>query len=352
MEQNKLKHIASMFQTAAAPARVEPMGEGLINDTYRVVTEAGDDAPQYVLQRINHLIFTDVDALQRNIERVTAHIRAKLTAAGVADADRRVLTLIPLKDSDKTYAEVDGNYWRMTLLIPGSQTINDITPRTAYLTGRAIGDFQAMLADLPGEPVAESIPRFHDMEFRLAQLAEAVEADRAGRVAQVADLLDHIRKYQEDMTWAEREYRAGRLPKRVCHCDTKVSNILFDTEGQVLCVIDLDTLMPSFVSSDYGDFLRTAACTTAEDEPDLSRIGVRRDIIDSFTEGYLSTATFLTDSEKALLPRAIAMFPYMQAVRFLTDYLNGDTYYKTAYPEHNLVRTRAQLRLFDLVNTL
>lgn len=336
-----------MFRIVGDVESVTPLGDGLINDTYRVTTTSGGD--EYVLQRINHHIFTDVAALQENIGRVTGHIRARLEAGGATDIDRRVLRLIPLKDSDKSYAEVDGNYWRMTLLIPDSVTLTEVNERTAYLTGRAIGEFEAMLSDLPGDPIAESIPRFHDMEYRLEQLREAVRADRAGRVKEVGDLLALIERYADDMTWAEREYRAGRLPKRVCHCDTKVSNILFDrTTGDPLCVIDLDTLMPSFVSSDYGDFLRTAACTAPEDEPDLAKVGVNREIVDAFTEGYLSTATFLTDKERELLPRSIAMFPYMQGVRFLTDYLNGDTYYKTAYPEHNLVRARAQMRLFEL----
>lgn len=351
MELNKLKEIASMFQIDGTVESVEPMGEGLINDTFRVRVSS-PDAPGYVLQRINHNIFTDVEALQRNISRVTAHIRAKLVAAGVSDPDRRVLSLIPVRNSGKTYVEVDGNYWRMTLLIAGSRTISEVTPATARLTGEAIGEFQTMLADLPGEPLAESIPRFHDMEYRLAQLDEAVAADAAGRLSRVSDIVEQIRSMAHEMTWAEREYRAGRLPKRVCHCDTKVSNLLFDSEGRVLCVIDLDTLMPSFISSDYGDFLRTAAATAPEDEPDLERIDVRPDIIEAFTEGYLSSATFLTPAEKELLPRAIAMFPYMQAVRFLTDYLNGDTYYKTQYPEHNLVRTRAQLRLLERVRAV
>lgn len=349
MDERDLKKIARMFQTEGSIDRIVPMGDGLINDTYRVVTIPAS-APDYVLQRINHNIFTDVEALQDNIGRVTTHIRSKLIAAGTPDPDRRVLTLVPLRDSARTYIKSGGNYWRMTLFIPGSRTLTAVTPETALLTGRAIGEFQTMLADLPGAPLAEPIPRFHDMEFRLAQFREAIDADVVGRVASVSDLINKILGRANEMTWAEREYRAGRLPKRVCHCDTKVSNLLFDEDGSVLCVIDLDTVMPSFVSSDYGDFLRTAACTAPEDEPDLSRIGVRNDIIDSFTRGYLSAASFLTPVERQLLPRAILMFPYMQAMRFLTDYINGDTYYKIKEPGHNLIRTRAQLRLLDLLS--
>lgn len=349
MNEEKLNKIARMFQVEGEIDKISPLGDGLINDTYRVVTLHAT-TPDYVLQRINHLIFTDVDALQHNIERVTSHIHAKLEASGVDDIDRRVLTPVKAKGSDKTYVEVDGEFWRMTILIPDSCTLTSVTPETARLTGAAIGNFQAMLADLPGEPLVESIPRFHDMEYRLQQLREAMDADVAGRLESVRDLTDRLLARTDEMTWAEREYRAGRLPKRVCHCDTKVSNLLFDHAGNVLCVIDLDTMMPSFVSSDYGDFLRTAACTTPEDEPRTELIGVRRDIIDAFTDGYLSTATFLTDAERELLPRAILMFPYMQAVRFLTDYLNGDTYYKIQYPDHNLVRTRAQMRYLDLLS--
>lgn len=351
MDVKKLNEIVSEFDIRGSVASISPMGDGLINDTYRVMT-ADASTPDYVLQRVNHRVFTDVDALQRNIERVTAHIRSRLEAEGCRDIDRRVLTLVPVKGSDKTYVVADGEYWRMTLLIPGAVTLTEVTPSTARLTGEAIGRFQAMLADLPGEPLAESIPRFHDMEYRLEQLRQAVERDAAGRLDSVRDLVDAIEARSEEMTWAERQYRAGQLPKRVCHCDTKVSNLLFDADGTVLCVIDLDTLMPSFVSSDYGDFLRTAASTAPEDEPDLDKIRARRDIIDAFTEGYLKEADFLTDTERELLPRAIRMFPYMQAVRFLADYLNGDTYYKTQYPDHNLVRTRAQLALLDRFDRL
>ena len=186
------------------------------------------------------------------------------------------------------------------------------------------------------------------MEFRLRQLDDAVAEDSAGRLAEVQDIVDRIQTFTEELTFAERLYRDGKLPKRVCHCDTKVNNILFDEDGSILCVVDLDTVMPSYVFSDYGDFLRSAANTGAEDDENLDNVNFNMDIFEAFTDGYLESAgSFLTDTEIEHLPYAAAMFPYMQAVRFLADYINGDTYYKTKYPEHNLVRTRAQMKLFD-----
>ena len=206
-----------------------------------------------------------------------------------------------------------------------------------------------MLADIKTE-LTESIPDFHNMEFRLRQLDEAVAADPVGRVAEVRDLLESIDARREKMCEPERMHREGRLPKRICHCDTKVNNMLFDRNGEVLCVIDLDTVMPSFIFSDFGDFLRTGAATAPEDEPDLRKIDFDMEIFKAFAEGYLSEAgEFLTEEELAWLPDSVALFPYMQAVRFLTDYINGDTYYKTAYAGHNLVRSRAQMLLLERI---
>ena len=164
---------------------------------------------------------------------------------------------------------------------------------------------------------------------------------------EVRAILADLLPYEEEMCEAERMYREGILPKRICHCDTKVNNLLFDADGNILCVIDLDTLMPSFVFSDYGDFLRTAANAVAEDDPHVDRVRFKMDIFEAFTRGYLESArVFLTPVEIANLPYAACLFPYMQAVRFFTDYINGDTYYKIKYPEHNLVRTRNQVALF------
>ena len=339
--------IVGHFQIEGTVVKVEPLGNGLINDTYKVTT-AEADKPDYVLQRINHAIFQDVDLLQHNIEVVTAHIRQKLEESGTTDIDRKVLRFIHT-ESGKTYYFDGTSYWRLMVFIPRAQTFETVNAAYSYDAGKAFGHFQAMLADLP-EQLGETIPNFHNMEFRLQQLHEAVQADAAGRVKEMQPYLDEIERRAAYMCQAEQLYREGRLPKRICHCDTKVNNMMFDENGEVLCVIDLDTVMPSFIFSDYGDFLRTAANTAAEDEPDLSKIGFNTEIYEAFSSGYLESAsTFLTPMEKDLLPYAVALFPYMQCVRFLADYLNGDTYYKIQYPEHNLVRTRAQFRLLQCV---
>jgi len=339
--------IVGHFQIEGTVVKVEPLGNGLINDTYKVTT-AEADKPDYVLQRINHAIFQDVDLLQHNIEVVTAHIRQKLVESGTTDINRKVLRFIPTA-SGKTYYFDGTSYWRVMVFIPRAQTFETVNAAYSYDAGKAFGHFQAMLSDLP-EQLGETIPNFHNMEFRLQQLHEAVQADAAGRVKEMQPYLDEIERRAAYMCQAEQLYREGRLPKRICHCDTKVNNMMFDENGEVLCVIDLDTVMPSFIFSDYGDFLRTAANTAAEDEPDLSKIGFNTEIYEAFSSGYLESAsTFLTPLEKDLLPYAVALFPYMQCVRFLADYLNGDTYYKIQYPEHNLVRTHAQFRLLQCV---
>lgn len=360
---NELNTILGNFAIEGEISEIKPLGNGLINDTYKVTT-AGD-APDYVLQRINNAIFQDVDMLQNNIEAVTSHIRKKLVEAGENDIDRKVLRFIPLKDSAKTYLEVDGKFWRVSVFIPDAYTYETVNPEYSYCAGKAFGNFESMLSDLDTE-LGETIPDFHNMELRMAQLIDAVENDCRCRIDEPEDgdgrepiaddpdhsdevvaMLDDIDEHSEEMCKAERMYRDGQLPKRICHCDTKVNNMMFDKDGNVLCVIDLDTVMPSFVFSDFGDFLRTAANTAPEDEPDTSKISFNMDIFKAFVRGYIeSTKGFLTDVEKENLPYAACMFPFMQAVRFLADYLNGDTYFKTKYIDHNFVRARAQMALF------
>lgn len=340
--------IAAQFEISEKITAVKPLGEGLINDTYKVLVE-GDDEPRYVLQHINNAIFQDVDMLQDNIEKVTNHIRRKLGDLGVtgdSEVDRHVLRFLKTKDG-KNYHFDGGKYWRMMVFVRDSVTYQAVTPEYSYIAGKSFGEFEAMLSDLD-EPLGEIIPDFHNIEFRLKQLRDAVAEDKVGRVKEVRYYIDEIEKRAEKMTLGERLFREGKLPKRICHCDTKVNNMLFDMAGNVLCVIDLDTVMPSFVFSDFGDFLRSAANTAAEDEPDLGKIDFDMEIFKAFTKGYLEgTKDFLLPVEKENLPYAAMLFPYMQAVRFLSDYINGDTYYKIRYPEHNLVRTKAQWRLFE-----
>ena len=337
-------NILAQFEIKGSVKEVKPLGNGLINDTYHVVTE--DDAPDYVLQRINNAIFQDVDLLQHNIEVVTAHIRHKLAACDTTDIDRKVLQFVKAHDGKTYYCDEADRYWRVMVYIPDSVTREAVTPESAYDCGKAFGNFEKMLVDVP-EQLGETIPDFHNMELRMRQLREAVLNDSAGRLDEVRDIVDELERDTDEMCQAERLYREGKLPKRICHCDTKVNNMLFDQQGQVLCVIDLDTVMPSFIFSDYGDFLRTGANFTAEDDPDMSRVGFNEDIFKAFTTGYLeSTLDFLTPIEIEHLPYAMALFPFMQCVRFLADYINGDTYYKIKYPTHNLDRTRNQLALY------
>lgn len=343
-----LNDIVMQFDLTGQVDSIKPLGNGLINDTYKVTTT---DGPSYVLQRINHHIFKDVDLLQKNIVSVTSHIRGKLEAAGAADVDRKVLTFIPLRNSDLTYYFDGESYWRVSLFIEDAFTYETVNPEYSYYAGRSFGHFEAMLADVP-DTLGETIPDFHNMELRARQLDEAVAADAVGRMAEaeVQEILKEVLVYREEMCKAERMHREGVLPKRICHCDTKVNNMMFDASGEVLCVIDLDTVMPSFVFSDFGDFLRTAANKVAEDDPRTEMVEFDMEIFKAFAKGYVESASvFLTPVELDNLPYAAALFPYMQAVRFFADYINGDTYYKIKYPEHNLVRTRNQMALFRSV---
>ena len=345
---NELFTIAGHFVDLKTIENIEPLGNGLINDTYKIMVK-GEAKPKYVLQRINNAVFTDVDMLQNNIEAVTNHIRKKYENQGVDDINRRVLHFLKA-DTGKTYIVENEKYWRVMDFIADSYTYEAVTPEYAYYAGRSFGDFESLLTDLE-MPIGEIIPDFHNIEFRLKQLEDAVAEDRVGqmREVEVQNFVDKVREAADRMCLGERLYREGKLPKRICHCDTKVNNMLFDKDGNVLCIIDLDTIMPSFIFSDFGDFLRSAANTGAEDDPNLDNIHFNMEIFEAFTKGYLEgTKKFLLPIEKENLPYAATLFPYMQAVRFLTDYINGNTYYKIKYPTHNLVRTRAQWKLYEV----
>jgi len=346
MTNNDFLSILSHYDLEGNAIEIVPFGNGHINDTFKIVTESG--TAKYILQRINHLIFTNVVMLQNNIQVVTSHIRKKLEARGEADIERKVLTFLPTKDGDNYYHDGD-NYWRVCLMIPDSSSLEEVNPELSYEAGKAFGDFQSMLADIPDSVIGETIPNFHNMEFRLQQFHDAVKADAVGRLDGVKDIVEEIEKRAKAMCIQEDLFREGKLRKRINHCDTKVNNILFDNQsGKVLCVIDLDTVMPGFVLSDIGDFIRTGANTGAEDDPNLDKVNVNMEIFKAYTRGYMETAkSFLTPLEISMLPYGGRLLTYMQTVRFFTDYINGDTYYKIHHPEHNLQRTKAQFKLLQ-----
>ena len=337
------------FQLEDLITVVEPFGNGHINDTFLAKNSEG--LAKYVLQRINHHIFKDVDMLQSNIHFVTSHIREKLIVSGETDIERKVLTLIPEKNG-KFYHFDGASYWRVCLYIPGSRTYEEINPEFSYEAGKAFGHFHWMLSDIPEGTLGETIPNFHNMEFRLQQFREAIDANAANRLDEARELVEALLERSEAFCIQEQLYREGKLKKRINHCDTKINNILFDETGQVLCVIDLDTVMPGFVLSDIGDFIRTACNTGAEDDENLDCIHVNMDVFKAYTRGYMERAKdFLSPLEIRMLPYGGRLLTYMQTVRFLTDYLNGDTYYKIHSPKHNWQRSLAQFKFLCELET-
>ena len=347
MEQ-KLK-IVEQFDIVGTVTGISPIGNGLINDTYQVPT-ASPDTPDYILQRINHHIFKDVDLLQRNIQLVTDHIREKLAAAGEEDIERKVLRLIPARDGKLYYHNAeDDSYWRVTVLIPRSVTYETMTPRLAELTGVAFGNFQSQLSDFDSTTLFTVIPHFHDMGMRFSQLRNAMKLNHENRMSLVQKELEFLFDNEERGKRIWDSFENGTLPMRVTHNDTKINNVLFSKEtGEALCVIDLDTIMPGTILFDTGDMIRTACSTADEDEKETEKMEFSIPFYKALYEGYMESAgSFLTEKEKEGIKESGRTITQIMAVRFLTDYLQGDTYYKIAYPDHNLVRARTQIALMQ-----
>lgn len=342
-----MKEIISQFVDASQIGEYRPFGNGHINDTYAVKDLEGID--RWVLQRVNHHVFTRIQVLQRNIDIVSRTMRDRLIADGVDDVKRKYIEYLPLKSDPTLNYYYDGeNYWRVCLFIPESTSLSELTPESARYAGEAFGQFEEMLSSIPEGVLGDTIENFHSMPFRLQQLRDAIASDPVGRAAKVADIVAEVEKRSDKMLLQERLYTEGKLPKRTIHCDTKVDNVLFDKSGKVLCVVDWDTVMPGFILSDVGDFIRSGVNLAPEDEPNLEKIGVNMPIYKAFVEGYLSTAgKFLNETERSLIAYGGRLMTYMQTVRFLADYINGDTYFKVHHPEHNLQRTKAQLRYLE-----
>jgi hypothetical protein len=341
-----LKEIFGHFNHEGTYLAGEPYGSGHIHDTFIVQTKESDK-DNYILQRLNNKIFKNIPQLQDNIERVTVHLNRKLQKIPGSNTKRECLTLIPAKDGKSWIIDKDGNYWRIYIFISNHRSYNIVdTPDKAFEGGKAIGRFQAMLADMPGEPLAETIPKFHDIENRLGILNQKIKENPAGRVSELSEEINEYLSRSDEMKTILKLGRAGKIPLRITHNDTKFNNILLDENDKALCVIDLDTVMPGYVHYDFGDAIRTVTNTAAEDEKDLSKIEMNISLFEAYARGYLSeTGKTLNEVEKEYLAFAPKLITYTIGVRFLTDYIDGDNYFKIHHKLHNLQRTRAQLKL-------
>lgn len=345
---SKILESANSFKLDGSVIEAVPFGSGHINDTFKVTT-ASESKECYLFQKINHHIFRDIKGLMSNINAVCNHLKEKYAHLGEEEVRRRTMTIIPTKSGELFYQDDSGDYWRMFVLIQGTKSYDVLeTESQAYSGGLAFGQFQKDLADMEAKELVEVLPNFHNIDYRLNNLKAAIQQDPLNRVAEIEEVLDYIFERETRMRTILESGRKGEFPTRITHNDTKINNVLLDQDDNVQCVIDLDTVMPGYVAYDFGDAIRTIINSAAEDEADTDSILLNIPLFKAYTEGYLEEAKdFLTDKEIESLIHGVLLFPYMQAVRFLTDYIEGDHYYKTKYKEHNLVRTKAQLKLLD-----
>ena len=345
-DEDKVAAAAHAFAIEGELGGAAPYGSGHINDSYRAIFLRNGSPSSYILQRINRRIFKNPVALMENIERVTSHLAAQV--ATHPDRDRRVLRLIPTRAGGVLHVDPHGEYWRAYVFVDRATTYNSVqSADQAYQAAKAFGDFQRMLADLPAPRLHDTIPDFHHTPSRFAALQQAIAADSAARVALAAPEIDFALQRQ---ALASALANAG-LPERVTHNDTKINNVLLDdVTGEGTCVIDLDTVMPGLAAYDFGDMVRTATSPAPEDEQDLSKVRMEFPLFEALARGYLSTAgQFLTPAEKESLAIAGKLITFEIGVRFLTDYLSGDTYFKTHRQGHNLERARAQFKLLESI---
>ncbi len=334
----------------------EKINNGHINSTYNLIFEENGKIMKYVLQLVNTHVFKKPDELMSNIVAVTKHISKKNAENNVDDADRRTLTFLPCANGKYYYIDEDNNCWRVYIFVDDVYTLNAIeSEEVFYNAGVAFGEFQNILDDFDGSSLFETIENFHHTASRFNDLKKAVEENRAGRADTVKEEIEFALQLEADTHVLVDLIAEEKLPLRVTHNDTKLNNILFDNiSNQGICIIDLDTVMPGLSLYDFGDSIRFGANTAAEDEKDLSKVSLSLSLYEAYVKGYLSSAkNALTDLEKELLPFGAKIMTYECGIRFLTDYLNGDIYFHTAYPEHNLDRCRTQFALVkDMENKM
>ena len=340
----KVENIVKAFEVEGKVVEYVPFGNGHINET-KLVTM--DNGVQYVLQKINKNVFKRPDLLMENYVGVTKFIRKKIEEMG-GDPMREVLNAIPAKDGKPFTIDEEGQYWRLLVYVTESMSYDKVErPEQFYDSAVSFGDFQYMLRDYPAETLHETIVNFHNTPDRFRQLTEAIANDAKGRLAEVAAEVEFAKAREEFAGTLERARAEGKLPLRVTHNDTKLNNILFDSNtGKALCVVDLDTIMPGYSVNDFGDSIRFGATTALEDETDLSKVNFDISLYELYVKGFIEGAKGgLTEGELEMLPIGAIMMTFECGMRFLADYLNGDTYFRIHRPSHNLDRCRNQFKL-------
>lgn len=341
------KEVIENFQFEGEYTEGIPYGSGHINDTFRVTFQHKGETKRYILQRMNNQIFLNPEELMENVVGVTSWLRKKIVENG-GEPERETLNLVPAKDGKAFYKDSEGEYWRVYLFIEGAKTYDLVeNQEDFYQSAVAFGRFQGLLADYPAETLYETIQDFHNTVKRLDTFKKAVEADACGRAAQVQEEIQFVLD-REALAHKLCDMQAeGKLPLRVTHNDTKLNNIMIDDETRkAICVIDLDTVMPGLSVNDFGDSIRFGASTGAEDEPDLSKVSCSMELFELYTKGFVEGCKgSLTEEELDMLPVGAMTMTYECGMRFLTDYLEGDHYFKIHREGHNLDRCRTQFKL-------
>jgi Ser/Thr protein kinase RdoA (MazF antagonist) len=351
-QERQLQEISKQFQIYGEILHAETFKIGHINETYSATYDQGGMRVRYIHQKINKNVFRNPEAVMKNVMRVTTHIRHKLEARRVRDLTRRALIVIPTRDGRSFYRNGGSEFWRTFVFIEGVETFEAVqSPEQAFQAGRAFGEFQNFLVDLPGGRLFETIPGFHHTRQRFAALQQAVEKDHYNRARHAQAEINFALEHEDIVDVILEALAKGKIPERITHNDTKFNNVMLDTvTGEAMCVVDLDTVMPGCALYDFGDMVRTTTSPTLEDEPDLSKVKMQMPLFKKLAEGYLSAAgQFLTKAEKALIAFSGKLITFEIGIRFLTDYLSGDTYFRIHRPDHNLDRCRTQFKLVESI---
>ena len=351
-QENELKNVSRHFQIYGEILHAEQLKIGHINETYTATYDQGGNRVRYIHQKLNRNVFKNPPGVMKNIMRVTGHLRKKLEARKAPDLTRRALVVIPTRAGKAYHENGDKDIWRTFVFVEGVKTHEAVqNPGQAFQAGKAFGEFQSLLVDLPGERLVETIPNFHNTRKRFEAFQAAVEKDHFNRAAGVRPEIEFARKRQAITGVILDAMAKKQIPERITHNDTKFNNVMLDTTtGEAMCIVDLDTVMPGCALYDFGDMVRTTTSPTMEDEPDLSKVKMQMPLFKMLAKGYLASAgPFLTKREKELIAFSGKLINFEIGLRFLTDHLSGDVYFRSQRPEHNLDRCRTQFKLVESI---